>query len=260
MDNHSGGSLEQIQTGGAKVSFFNHMFHLKKAEKCELYNVVQYSILALLPLIVIIRINQNLWPKADQKKGTIELLAEMIGEIAVTSLAVFVVFRVIEYIPTFSGEPLKCINLLTIITTLIVGLPWYDKDSNIGNKAKELHKRINSNLPTFLSSTLDDQSDPKSKKEKLKNGKKIPTHQASRADQPILPPPRVGSLRDPNPMSNYQMNSPDMGGLSAGGNGGGGSIPDDVVESYHNGGQFAPSPPPLMAANEALSGFGGAAW
>jgi len=260
MDNQSGGGLEQIQTGGAKVSFFHHMFHLKKAEKCELYNVVQYSILALLPLIVIIRINQNLWPKADQKKGTIELLAEMIGEIAVTSLAVFVVFRVIEYIPTFSGEPLKCINLLTIITTLIVGLPWYDKDSNIGNKAKELHKRINSNLPTFLSSTLDDQSDPKSKKEKLKNGKKIPTHQASRADQPILPPPRVGSLRDPNPMSNYQMNSPDMGGLSAGGNGGGGSIPDDVVESYHNGGQFAPSPPPLMAANEALSGFGGAAW
>ena len=142
MDNQSGGGLEQIQTGGAKVSFFHHMFHLKKAEKCELYNVVQYSILALLPLIVIIRINQNLWPKADQKKGTIELLAEMIGEIAVTSLAVFVVFRVIEYIPTFSGEPLKCINLLTIITTLIVGLPWYDKDSNIGNKAKELHKRI----------------------------------------------------------------------------------------------------------------------
>ena len=41
MDNQSGGSLEQIQTGGAKVSFFHHMFHLKKAEKCELYNVIQ---------------------------------------------------------------------------------------------------------------------------------------------------------------------------------------------------------------------------
>ena len=95
----------------------------------------------------------------------------------------------------------------------------------------------------------------------MKNGKKVPTHQASRADQPILPPPRVGSLRDPNPMANYKMNTPDMGGLSVGGgNGGGGSIPNDVVETFHDGGQFAPSPPPLMAANEALSGFGGSAW
>ena len=33
MDNQSGGGLEQIQTGGAKVSFFHHMFHFKKAEK-----------------------------------------------------------------------------------------------------------------------------------------------------------------------------------------------------------------------------------
>jgi len=259
MDNQSGGGLEQIQTGGAKVSFFHHMSHLKKSEKAELYNVIQYSILALLPLIVIIRINQNLWPKADQKKGTIELLAEMIGEIAVACLAVFVVFRIIEYIPTFSGEPLKCINLLTIVTTLIVGLPWYDKDSNIGNKAKELHKRINSNLPIFLSSTLDDQSDPKSKREKMKNGKKVPTHQPSRADKGLLPPPRVGSLRDPNPMSNYQTNSPNMGGLAGGGGGGGatgGFDNDDIAEGL----QYAPSPPPLMAANEALSGFGGAAW
>ena len=216
--------------------------------KSELFNALQYTIVALIPLIVFVRINQNLWPKADESSGTVELLAEMIGEVAITCLIVFVVFRVIEYIPTFSGEPLKCINILTIITAVIISLPWYDKDSNIGNKAKELHKRINSNLPGFLSSTLDDQSD--TKKSKQKNGKKAPTHQPSRADKPILPPPRVGSLRDPSPMANYQMNAPPP---SDGGNAGG--FANDA-----EGGQFAPSPPPLMAANEALGSFGGSAW
>jgi len=250
MDNQHGGALEQIQTGGGKVGFFHHMFNLKKGEKSELYNVLQYSILALLPLIVLIRINQNLWPKSNETKGTVELLAEMIGEIVVTCLIVFVVFRVIEYIPTFSGEPLKCINILTIITTVIISLPWYDKDSNVANKAKELHKRINSNLPTFLSSTLDNQSDIKSKREKNKG--KIPTHQSSRADKPILPPPRVGSLRDPNPMGKYQMNTPS----SVAGDATGGFSNEDITEGL----QFAPSPPPLMAANEALGSFGGSAW
>jgi len=249
MDTQNGG-LEQIQTGGGKVGFFHHMFNLKKGEKSELYNVMQYSALALLPLIILMRINQNLWPKADKNSGTVELLAEMIGEVATTCLIVFVVFRVIEYIPTFSGEPLKCINILTIITSVIIGLPWYDKDSNIANKAKELHKRINSNLPGFLSSTLDNQSDVK----KEKKNKKIPTHQPSRADKPILPPPRVGSLRDPEPMANYQINTPKT--LENNSQANGGFTNDDIKEGL----QFAPSPPPLMAANEALGGFGGSAW
>ena len=231
---------QEIQVGGAKQGFFNHMTNLKKGEKSELYNVLQYSVLALLPLIILIRINQNLWPKADEKKGTVELLAEMIGEVALTCLIVFIVFRIMDYIPTFSGEPLKCINLLTIMTTVIISLPWYDKESNIGNKAKELHKRINSNLPSFLSSTIDNQKDEKSKKKK-----KAPVHQPSRADKPILPPPRVGSRQDPSPMGGYQLNS----AVSA---------PASVGENLEN---FAPAPPPLLAANEVLGGgFGGSPW
>ena len=241
MDSQNGGGLEQIQTGGGKIGFFHHMFNLKKGEKSELYNVLQYSVLALLPLIILIRINQNLWPKADEKKGTVELLAEMIGEVALTCLIVFIVFRIMDYIPTFSGEPLKCINLLTIVTTVIISLPWYDKESNIGNKAKELHKRINSNLPSFLSSTLDNQKDEKSKKKK----KKVQVHQPSRADKPILPPPRVGSRQDPSPMSGYQMEAV-------------ASAPASVGENLEN---FAPAPPPLLAANEVLGGgFGGSPW
>jgi hypothetical protein len=232
-------TLEQtVQGGGAKLGFFNHMFNLKKGEKAEIYNVLQYSVLALLPLIVLIRINQNLWPKSSPDKGSIELLAEMSGEIIFTCLIVFVVFRVIDYIPTFSGEPLKCINILTIITAVIIGLPWYDKDSNIANKAKELHRRINSNLPEFLSATLDDQSDSKSKK---KDKKIVSQHQPSRADQPILPPPRVSSLQDPSPMGNYNMNPP--------------MVPP-AKESFENPqaveSPLAPAQPQLQAANEVL--------
>ena len=235
--------IEQtVQGGGAKLGFFNHMFNLKKGEKAEIYNVLQYSVLALLPLIVLIRINQNIWPKASPSKGSIELLAEMSGEIIFTCLIVFVIFRVIDYIPTFSGEPLKCINILTIITAVIIGLPWYDKDSNIANKAKELHKRINSNLPEFLSATLDDQSDSKStKKDKAKMVG--PRHQSSRADQPILPPPRVSSLQDPSPMGRYNMNTPMVA---------------PAKESFENPPtnqvieNLAPAQPQLQAANEVL--------
>lgn len=263
-------SSQEIHAAKPQGGFFNHMFNLKKTEKAQVYNILQYSVLALLPLMVLIRVNQNLWPKADEAKGSIELLAEMMGEVAVTSLIVFVVFRFIDYIPTFSGEPLHCINILTVITAVIISLPWYDKDSNIGSKAKALHKRINENLPSWLRVTMDNQSDPRKKLQaRRKNGlntPRAPGHQPSRAD-PILPPPKV-SVRADEPLRDfaniYQSNSPQYG--NAGGSTTGGFSNDPLKDVRQEGfgigaGISGGMSGGLMAANEVLGGgFGGSPW
>ena len=106
---------QEIQVGGAKQGFFNHMTNLKKGEKSELYNVLQYSVLALLPLIILIRINQNLWPKADEKKGTVELLAEILGQTILLFLGIFFIHRLITFVPTYSGRAYGSLNIFNLV-------------------------------------------------------------------------------------------------------------------------------------------------
>ena len=227
-------AVQDIQMAKVSNSFINHMFTFKKAEKAEIYNLIQYPFLAILPLIVLIRINQNFWAKVEAKKGNVELLAEIIGEMVINSLIVFFVFRILEYIPTFSGEPLKSINILTVITALIIGLPWYDKDSNIGNKVKIVYNRINDSLPSFLASKLEPK--PKKKNKQANSILPPPTHQQSRADSLGGHPPQF--VEKPSSPSSFP--SPNLG-------------PSNTQQ------QQQPMAT-ISAANEVLGGFGGSVW
>ena len=178
--------IQQEITGG-KTGFFKTFFTLTKEEKAESLNFLQYTILALIPLIILVRVNQVIWPKADEKKGTIEILAEVLGQVIFTGVIVFIVYRIIDFIPTYSGIPLKGINMLSIITIFILTLPWYDSTSNLGAKMQVLHKRIDAKLPSFFGIQPDKTQKTGSNNGNSNNGGGSlqvaqPTHISSRAD------------------------------------------------------------------------------
>jgi len=173
-----------IQESSNKSGFFKSFFSLTKEEKSESLNFLQYTFLAIIPLVVLARANQLIWPAADEKKGSIEILAEVLGEVLFTGIIVFIVYRIIDFIPTYSGIPLKGINMLSIVTVFMLTLPWYDTTSNLGTKIKHLHSRIDNRLPSFFGIEKD-----KTKKSNTGNGNNNgslqmaqPTHESSRAD------------------------------------------------------------------------------
>ena len=176
-----------IQESSNKSGFFKSFFSLTKDEKSESLNFLQYTILAIVPLVILARVNQLIWPVADEKKGSIEILAEVLGEVLFTGIIVFIVYRIIDFIPTYSGVPLKGINMLSIVTVFMLTLPWYDSTSNLGTKVKNLHSRIDERLPSFFGI-----EENKTKKSNTSNGNgngnngviqmAQPTHESSRAD------------------------------------------------------------------------------
>ena len=202
-----------IKESSHKSGFFKAFFTLTKEEKSESINLIQYTALAIIPFMILVRMNQLIWPTADEKSGTIELLAEVFGEVVFTGIIVFIIYRLIDFIPTYSGIPLKSINILSIITVFILTLPWYDNTSNLGTKIAILHKRIDARLPAFFGIQQDK---TKVIKNNNNNNNELqvaqPTHKPSRADylgaQNRLSIGNPPQSNQPNFDNMYQQNPP----------------------------------------------------
>jgi len=105
--------------GGSGGSFVQHMTSLSSLEKNELLNMVQYILLAIIPLALFLKGMKLYVPEGDDEKNSIEILIEVI----VQSIAIFVVFFFIHkwvmFFPTYSKSPYSNLNLIEIILVVL---------------------------------------------------------------------------------------------------------------------------------------------
>ena len=69
-----------------------------------LLNIIQYAILAIIPIIIINKTMQNYVPEADEEKSNIEITFEVLLQTLVMFIALFFINRIVCYIPTYSGS------------------------------------------------------------------------------------------------------------------------------------------------------------
>ena len=72
-----------MDTTDDSKSFFKHVFNFDDDSKSEILNIIQYSIIALIPIIILNKSMSNYVPEADDKKGSLELSAEILIQIIV---------------------------------------------------------------------------------------------------------------------------------------------------------------------------------
>ena len=68
-----GGAVENNKT------FVKHLFNMSPEGKAEFTNVIQYSVLGLLPVLLLNKLISNYIPEANDEKSSLELLVEIIG-------------------------------------------------------------------------------------------------------------------------------------------------------------------------------------
>ena len=103
-----------------KNTFVSHVFNFDDDTKNELTNMVQYLILAIVPVLLLNKIVENLIPQFDESKGNIELLVEVVGQVSLTILAIFLIHRIITFIPTYSKTDHKPVSMLTLLIVLLL--------------------------------------------------------------------------------------------------------------------------------------------
>jgi len=120
--------------------FISHVFNFDNKSKNELTNIIQYSILAIFPIVILNKTIQRFIPQADETKGSIEVLIEIILQLGLIFVGMFFIHRIITYIPTYSEYKYDNLSVVNnIISFLIIILSLQTK---LGEKMNIIIDRI----------------------------------------------------------------------------------------------------------------------
>ena len=133
---------DPFEGGTTKLSpsgFFNYVFNFDSDNKAILLNMFQYIIIALIPVIVLLKLIKEYIPEDDDKKESIELILEIIIQLGVLFIAMYMIDKIIRYFPTYSKVPYTKFNEISfIIPTLVLIMTMQTK---LGAKINILYDR-----------------------------------------------------------------------------------------------------------------------
>ena len=125
---------------GSNTNFFKYVFNFDNDSKTEILNILQYALLAIIPLTILLKIMSRYVPEADDKKGSIEIVAEIVVQVVGLFLGLIIVHRIITFIPTYSGAKYPTVYVeFTILSILTAMITFQTK---LGEKINILIERI----------------------------------------------------------------------------------------------------------------------
>lgn len=144
-----------------KPTFFSHVFSTTEESKAEVVNVLQYILLAIVPIVALNKLIQRFVPEADLDKSSLELLIEIMLQLAVIFCGIIVIHRIITYIPTYSGFRYEALSLTNAILPFLVII--LSIQSKLGLKVNILYDRL---LELWNGESDDDDDDQHRRKRK----------------------------------------------------------------------------------------------
>lgn len=98
---------ENIDNGtkADKNGFFNTVFNFDEENRGEMMNIIQYTILAIIPCLLILKACKYIFPGEDESKGSIEIFIEAFLQISFILIALTLIDKMVKYIPTYSKIP-----------------------------------------------------------------------------------------------------------------------------------------------------------
>jgi hypothetical protein len=130
-----------------KPNFFSHVFNFEDESRHDMMNIAQYSVMAVILVMLLNKVLDTYMPPPDADKGTIMLSVEIILQVIVMFLGVLFMHRIIEFIPTMSGVKYAPLNVITVILPLLVILLNVNSNSGIGQKVAMLWESVAGSKP-----------------------------------------------------------------------------------------------------------------
>ena len=218
-----------------KVGFFKHVFNFEEDAQAEMLNIMQYGILAVIPVVILNKMVQTLIPSTDEDKGSFELTAEIMFQVVIMFIGILIIHKIITYIPTYSKTSYSEFNVTSIILAFLVIV--LSLQTKLGEKSNLLYERIKDSIEGNHNLKEPKKAGPA----QLTHSTPAPiTQQASQQHiannlQHILPSQLSQGVPNSQPMPSY--------------------APQGPVNHQPQAPQQAPQPQQgLMAANEALGG------
>ena len=123
-----------------KPNFIKHVFKFDEDGKSELLNIIQYALIAIIPIVILNKGMQKYVPEAEDDKGSLEILAEIIIQIIVMFVGLLLIHRIITYIPTYSGVKYPDFSVIFIILAIL--MITLSLQTKLGEKVSIIVERI----------------------------------------------------------------------------------------------------------------------
>jgi len=124
----------------SKESFIKHVFYFDDKSKAELLNIGQYSLISIVPIVLLNKLISKFVPEADENKGSLEISAEILLQMYVTLFGLFMINRFITYFPTFSGTEYAQGNIIFMVLGVLMII--LSLQTRLGEKTNILVERI----------------------------------------------------------------------------------------------------------------------
>lgn len=111
--------FEEVKIGG-RNTFLSHVFSSTEEGKAEILNVIQYSTMGVVPIVILNKLIQRFIPEADPDKSTLELLVEIFIQLIVMFCGIIIIHRAIIYAPTYSGFKYESLTLTNVILAFLI--------------------------------------------------------------------------------------------------------------------------------------------
>lgn len=121
-------------------SFFKHVFNFDDDSKSEILNILQYAVIAIIPIVILNKAMQKYVPESDDKKSSLEVSAEIIIQIIVMFMGLLIIHRIITFIPTYSGVKYPEFHIVYIILAIL--MITMSLQTKLGEKVAILVDRI----------------------------------------------------------------------------------------------------------------------
>jgi hypothetical protein len=196
--------MSDIMETASKEGFIGHVFNFNANAKEEMMNIVQYAILAVIPVVLLNKSIQRFIPEVDDEKSSLEIVVEVVVQLIFMFLGIFFIDRLVTFVPTYSTkkyEPLSVINI--ILSMLVITLSL---QTRLGEKVSILVDRVNEMWSG--SSEEDGKKKKKKKRGTSVNANASASSQSNPVSMPASSPPgstSIGTLPPVNYDSMYQQ-------------------------------------------------------
>jgi hypothetical protein len=134
-------SLDELgKTSHGKAGFIKHVFNFNEESKADILNIIQYAVLALIPVVILNKAMQKYVPEADDEKASVMILLEILAQIIVMFLGILLIHRITTFVPTYSGEKYAGFNVTNIILAMLVII--LSLQTKLGEKVSILVDRL----------------------------------------------------------------------------------------------------------------------
>ena len=168
-----------------KTNFFKYILDFNDTNKHQLFNMVQYTVLALIPIYLVLKGVKYSIPEEDNSKGSLEIFSECLIQIILIIVAIWFIDRIVRYIPTYTSLPYSSFNSTNFLIPFLILLTTMQ--TKLGAKMNILFDRLMNMIGNNNNMNKANNAGMERKVEGLKvsqplSGQNMGGHQNSRAD------------------------------------------------------------------------------